>query len=244
MIVLTQTALKRLLIHTSINLKTLSDNNTSFSSSSSSSSSGQNSAQNSPNLVNLSQNNYILELQKEKVFTSLGILILNFSQVLANMNGKEKGNKRRKRHSQNGSKNEDRDVDGDGDGWTEEERKEGKDDEEDEEEEEEGEGEGEGEGDREGEGNDDGDDPCDLLSTVDLIINILTHVVSFEVRSRAILTFSCLALPCLALSCPVLSSQINFQSIFNIFLVFENFSSLFCLDLIFCLIRLTFHTHF
>lgn len=186
MIVLTQTALKRLLIHTSINLKTLSDNETS-SCSSSSSSSGQNSAQNSLNLVNLSQKNYILELQKEKVFTSLGILILNFSQVLAKMkNGKEKGNKRRKRHSQNGSRNENRDEDEDGDGGTEDERKEGKDDEENENGEEEVEGEGEGEG----EDNDDNEDPCDLLSTVDLIISILTHVVSYEVRSRSQFDFS------------------------------------------------------
>lgn len=173
MIVLTQTALKRLLIHTSINLKTLADTETS-----SSSSSGQNSARNSLNLVNLSQKNYILELQKEKVFTSLGILILNFSQVLSKIkNGKEKGNKRRKRHSQNGSRNEDGDADRDG--GTEE----GKNDEENENEEEE-----EGEGEREGgdnDDNDDGDDPCDLLSTVDLIISILTHIVSYEVRSKS-----------------------------------------------------------
>jgi hypothetical protein len=91
MIVLTQTALKRLLTHTSLTMKKLSENDT--SSSSTTTSFGPNSTQNSLNLAHLSQKKYIQEIQKEKVFASLGILILNFSQVLSSI---KNGNKRSK----------------------------------------------------------------------------------------------------------------------------------------------------
>jgi hypothetical protein len=196
MVVLTQTALKRLLTHTSLNLKILSGNDTS---SSTTTSSGPNSSQNSLNLAHLSQKNYIQELQKEKVFASLGILILNFSQVLSSIkNGKKRrkqitndgeteGTEERKEENENENENEDEDG-GDENG-------------------EEGEGEGEV-----NEGNE--DDPCDLLPTVDLIISILAHVVASEVSRELItssdifldlalpcLTLPCLALPCLALPC-------------------------------------------
>ena len=169
MIVLTQTALKRLLTHTSLNLKILSENDTSSSSTTTSASS--NSTQNSLNLAHLSQKNYIQELQKEKVFASLGILVLNFSQVLSSIkNGKKRKQIRNDGATEEGTEerkgeNENEDKDG-GEG-------------------EEGEGEGEGgDNDDDDDGAGDEDDPCDLLPTVDLIISILAHVVASEVRYR------------------------------------------------------------
>ena len=178
MAVLTQTALKRLLIHISLNMKTLAD--------SESSSTGRNSSQNSPNSLNLSQQNYIRELQKEKVFSSLGILILNFSQVLSSTkNMKEKRNKWRSRRFQNMSRNDDKDGNYDGDGETEEGTVEGKGENEDEDEVDGEQEEGEG-----GVDDENGEEPCDLLPTVDLIIAILTHVVTLEVRYRLSLTLT------------------------------------------------------
>ena len=150
-------------------MKILSENDR--SSSSSTTTSGPNSTQNGLNLAHLSQKNYIQELQKEKVFSSLGILILNFSQVLSSI---KNGQKRRKRirndvETEEGTeeiKEENEDDNGDGGG---ESGAEGE------------EGEGDGEEDRGGD-NEDGDDPSDLLPTVDLIISILAHVVASEVR--------------------------------------------------------------
>ena len=170
MIVLTQTALKRLLTHTSLNLKILSENDT--SSSSSTATSSPNSSQNNLNLAHLSQKNYIQELQREKVFASLGILILNFSQVLSSIKNRIKRRKQIRNDGETEGTEERKEENGNED-------QDGEDDNGDE-----GEGEGEG-GDNDDDGGDE-DDPCDLLPTVDLIISILAHVVASEVRRELI----------------------------------------------------------